>query len=393
MISEADALARILGSLTPLTARTIPLTEARAHRASSAVAAPVPLPRFAHSAMDGYALRAADAARSLRVIGEQPAGPDRRLAVAPGTAIRIFTGAPIPTGVDCVVRQEDVDRSGDTIRIRESPAVGEFLRPAGGDICAGQLVLRPGDLLTPARVGLLAALGVPEIDVHRLPTIGIISTGDELRPPGTPLAPGEIPDSNRPMLAALLAEAGFPTDTTTHARDTPVDLASTLAATAHCDAIVITGGVSVGEHDHVRAALRDHGVSPDFWRVAVKPGKPFSFGRSGTTAFFGLPGNPVSTFVTSLLFVLPALRRLAGATIDQSSPVRIEYPAAERIPNPGDRPHYFRGSLVRGNFRPALTQESHALASLAQSTHLGLVGANGQIDPGDPISCLKLAGF
>ncbi len=393
MISEAEALARILNSLAPLATRPLPIAGSSRHRAAVPLAAPAPVPRFDQSAMDGYALRAQDANQRLQVTAEQPAGADRQLQVTAGTAVRIFTGAPIPSGADCVVMQEDVDRTGDTITIREAPRPGEFIRPAGADLCAGQLILHPGDLLTPARVGLLAALGIEEVTVHTRPRVGLISTGDELRPPGHPLSPGEIPDSNRPMLAALLEEAGFQTIVSAHARDTPAALATALAATSDCDAVILTGGVSVGEHDHVRAALRDHGVTPDLWRVAVKPGKPFLFGRNAATAFFGLPGNPVSTFVTALLFVLPGLRRLAGATIDQAPPQFFDRPASEALLNPGDRPHYVRGTITHQKFRPASLQESHALASLAHSTHLARVGANTQIDPGESVGCITLSGF
>jgi molybdopterin molybdotransferase len=286
-----------------------------------------------------------------------------------------------------------VDRVGDTITIREVPCLGEFIRPAGADLCAGQIILRPGDLLIPARIGLLAALGLEDISVHPRPLVGLVSTGDELRPPGHPLSPGEIPDSNRPMLAALLADAGFEVAVSTHARDTPAALATALDATAGCDAVILTGGVSVGEHDHVRAALRDHGVTPDLWRVAVKPGKPFLFGRKDATTFFGLPGNPVSTYVTALLFVLPGLRRLAGATIAQARPQFFDLPTAERLHNPGDRPHYLRGTISQGEFHPASLQESHALASLARSTHLARIDANARIDPGESVACVALSGF
>ncbi len=343
--------------------------------------------------MDGYALRAGDAGHPLRVVGEQPAGADRRLRVDAGTAIRIFTGAPIPQGADCVVRQEDVRRSRENIEILAPPVVGEFIRCAGADLCVGQTLLQPGDIVSPARIGLLASLGIGEVSVHARPRVGLISTGDEVRPADSPLAPGEIPDSNRPMLTALLATVGFTISVSTHARDSPAALATALAATSACDAVIFTGGVSVGDHDHVRAALRDHGVSPDLWRVAVKPGKPFLFGRNPTTAFFGLPGNPVSTYVTALLFVLPGLRRLAGSSAEAAGTPLVDVPTAERLTNPGDRPHYLRGTLSRGAFVPAPLQQSHALASLARSTHLARIDEGKSIDPGDPVGCLALTGF
>ncbi len=390
MISESEALARILDTLAPGPSRPVPLAAALGLHAAAPLTAPAAVPRFDQSAMDGYALRVADAARPLRVTGEQPAGRDRQLTVNPGEAIRIFTGAPIPTGADCVVMQEDVDRSGDQITIRDLPAPGEFIRPAGADLCAGQSILAPGDLVTPARIGLLASLGIESVHAHDRPRVGIITTGDEVRPLGTPLAPGEIPNSNGPMLAALLTTAGFPADVTTHATDSPEALVTALAATAHCHAVILTGGVSVGEHDHVRATLRDHGADVDLWRVAVKPGKPFLFGPTATTAYFGLPGNPVSTYVTALLFVLPGLRHLAGASAAHARPHFTEFRLASPVDNPGDRPHYLRGTLDGSTFHPAPLQESHALASLANSTALARIPAGATLPTATPVTGLKL---
>ncbi len=401
MISEADALDHILGATAPPSRppESLPLLAARQRYAATTLTAPVPLPRFDQSAMDGYALRSADATTTtkFRVVGEQPAGPDRRLTISPGTAIRIFTGAPLPADADCVIRQEDVTRSGNEITLNEPPAPGEFIRRAGADLCRHQTILSPGEPITPTRIALFAALGISDVSVHSLPTIGLISTGDEIkskiRNPKSEIQDGEILDSNTPLLVAVLAAAGFPVTTTTHADDTPTALAAALDSTVGCDAVILTGGVSVGEHDHVRATLRDRGTRTDLWRIAVKPGKPFLFARSPTTTYFGLPGNPVSTFVTALLFVLPGLRRLAGASPGHSRNLFTSLPTATEITNPGDRPHYLRGTIDVGNFHPAPLQESHALASLARSNALLRVAPSTTLPPGSHAPCIILPGF
>ncbi len=335
--------------------------------------------------------------RPLQVTAEQPAGPDRRLTVTPGTAVRIFTGAPLPAGADCVVMQEDVTRTGDSITLNEPPAPGDFIRRAGADLCAGQSVLSLGDRLTPTRIGLLASVGITEVRVQHLPKIGLIATGDEIQSkfqnPKSKIENGLILDSNTPLLVALLAAAGFPVATTTHARDTPSALHAALEATSDCDAVILTGGVSVGEHDHVGATLTAHGAPTEVWRVAVKPGKPFLFGRSPTTTYFGLPGNPVSTLVTAILFALPGLRRLAGANPAAARNIFTSFRIDTALENCGDRPHYLRGTTdEQGTFSPAPFQQSHAAASLAQSTVLLRVPARSTLPSGSQAPGLILPG-
>jgi len=205
VISEADALARILADVEPLPAETIPVAQAAGRFAAQTIRAPSPLPRFDQSAMDGYALRAADTPGALRIVGEQPAGRARDLRVEAGEAVRIFTGAPMPTGADAVVMQEDVEADGQTVRVPEAIPSGEFVRRRGEDVCEGQQLLAAGEPITAARVGLLCAAGLLEIRTGRLPRVGIVTSGDELHPPGNPLAPGELYQSNGPMLAAQLS--------------------------------------------------------------------------------------------------------------------------------------------------------------------------------------------
>lgn len=390
MISEFEALERLFETLTPLPGEQLPLADARGFYASEDVFAPADLPRFDHSAMDGYALRAADAGATLPVVGEQPAGPDRGLSLTPGAAVRIFTGAPLPAGAEGVVMQEDVDRSGDVITLRTAVKEGDFIRRQGGDVCTGQLVLRAGEPLTAARIGLLATLGFAAIKVHRRPGIALIGSGDELRSPGTPLAPGEIYESNTQLLAALLADQGFPTFSRVTTADDPDRIAASFKKAATGDVVVFTGGVSVGDHDHVPRLLLQHGVAIDFWRVAVKPGKPFLFGTSGSLAVFGLPGNPVSTFVTAVLFLLPALRHLAGASAQFARPRSLPAHAGRDLENPGDRPHYLRGQLDDGIFSPASLQESHGIAALAASNALARLAPHTRLAAGDPIRVIPL---
>lgn len=391
MITEAGALDRIFAIATPLAPENIPVIHAHRRRAAAIVRSPIDLPRFDQSAMDGYAIRATDAASDLRVIDEQPAGRDRGLHVQQGEAVRIFTGAPIPRGATAVVMQEDVDRNGDRILVRDPDSVDdEFIRRAGGDLCAGQTILDVGDVLSPARLALLLSAGITDIAVHRRPRIGIITTGDELRPPGTNPAPGELIDSNGHMLAALVESEG-PVESLLHAPDDPSSLAQTIESLDSADVIVISGGVSVGDHDPVHAALAMLGAERIFWKVDVKPGKPLLFARLGHRLIFGLPGNPVSSFVTAVLFLVPTLRRLGGALPNDAIPIRTQKRTACAISNPGSRPHYLRGSLRDDLFHPALSQQSHGLLSLATSDALALIDGDTRLPPGAQLSIIQTA--
>lgn len=372
MLAENEARDLVLSRVLPLSTERVPLAESLGRYAAGQTLATVALPGFDNSQVDGYALRAADAVlnASLPVTGEQPAGADLRLRLEPGTAIRIFTGAPIPPGADAVIMQEDVTRTADRITLNDTAQPGENIRRMGSDLCAGQVLLRAGDRMGAIHIGVLASQGHADIEVHRLPVVSVLSTGDELIPPGEPLLPGQLYNSNGPMLAAILAETGIPGASTHHCAD---DLQTTIATldrlAASSDVIILSGGVSVGDHDHIKPALIALGLTPELWQVKVKPGKPFLFvhrTQPRPLYVFGLPGNPVSSFVTFQLFVKPALLRLLGASDAALQPVTQTARLASDLSNDGGRPHYIRGRLVGEAFHPTGTQQSHALFGLSQ---------------------------
>src|SRR5436190_9737028 len=293
MISEPDARAKILEAVRPLPARTMSILEAHDQLAAQDNLARLPLPMFDNSAMDGYAVIASDCKRGaqLRVIGEQPAGVDRQLRAEKGTAIRIFTGAPIPAGADAVVMQEDVARSGDEILLNVAVDPGEFIRKRGCDLSEGQKILSKGDALTATKRALLASQGFEEISVGGEVRAAIISTGDELVAAGEKLQAGQIYDSNSTLLHALARNCGATPAMVEHCRDDSAELRKMFQLASQNELMIVTGGVSVGEHDLVQGTLRELGAKLDIWRVAIKPGKPFLFGKLGKCLVFGLPGN------------------------------------------------------------------------------------------------------
>src|SRR6266550_10665 len=372
MIAEEEARKKVLEKIQVRASRRVSLSHALNCFAAEDYFSSLPLPNFDNSAMDGYAVVAGTcgAGKRLRVIGEQPAGLDRQLRISPGEAIRIFTGAPMPAGADAVVMQEDVTRDGSEMVINADVDPGDFVRKRGCDLTEGQKIVAKGELIRPATIALLASQGFAEVTVGGEVDAAIISTGDELAELGTELQPGQIYESNSVLLQALLQRCGAAVKSVQHCKDDADSLRKTLEHAIKHSVLVINGGVSVGEHDLVQSTLRSLGAKIDIWRVAIKPGKPFVFCRIGECAVFGLPGNPVSAFVTFLRFVRPAILKMMGACESELEPAKVPAKLMVDLGNDGDRARYFRGRFEAGKFSPIGRQESHALFGLSQSNAL-----------------------
>ena len=374
MISEEEARKKVLEKIQVRPSRSVLLSQALSCFAAEDYFSLLPLPNFDNSAMDGYAVVANSCVvgKRLRVIGEQPAALDRQLRVSPGEAIRIFTGAPMPAGADAVVMQEDVTREGSEIVVNADVGPGEFVRRRGCDLAEGQKIVAKGELIRPATIALLASQGFTQVSVGSEVDAAIISTGDELVRAGEEIKPGQIYESNSVLLQALLQRCNAAVKSVRHCKDNAESLRKTLEEAIKYSVLIISGGVSVGEHDLVQPTLRSLGARIDIWRVAIKPGKPFLFGRAGDCTVFGLPGNPVSAFVTFLCFVRPAILKMMGAT-NLDLP-KVPAKLLVDLRNDSDRPHYVRGRFENGTFAPVGRQESHALFGLSQSNALFRLG-------------------
>ncbi|MBL8700547.1 MAG: molybdopterin molybdotransferase MoeA [Alphaproteobacteria bacterium] len=380
MLAVEDARRRILDALTPLGAETVPVSAALGRVLAADVVARLSQPPAAVSAMDGYAVRAADVAHvpvTLRQIGAIPAGATFAGQVGPGECARIFTGAALPAGADAIVIQEDTSADGTNITVREASPVGRYVRPAGLDFRAGDAALKAGELVTVRKLGLAAAMNHPWLRVTRRPRVAILATGDEVVMPGDPVGPGQIVSSNGLALGAFVQAWGGEPIQLGIAPDRIDALQQMVAAAEGADLLVTTGGASVGEHDLVRRALQDSGLSLDFWQIAMRPGKPLMFGRMGRTPVLGLPGNPVSSLVCSVVFLQPALRRLSGAT-KVDAPLERALAGAALAAN-DRRQDYLRATLQRGEdgapiATPFQKQDSSMLRILSEA-HCLLVRA------------------
>jgi molybdopterin molybdotransferase len=365
LLSVAEAQARLLALAPALPVETIDLVAAAGRWAAEDIVALRTQPATDLSAMDGYAIRFAELPGPWTVVGSSAAGGGLGRALLPGQAARIFTGAPVPEGADTILVQEEAASEGDRVRLDgDGPAKqGQNVRPAGNDFRDGDRLIAVGEALTPARIALAAVGGHGALVVHRKPRIALISTGDELVPPGATVEGAMLPSSNAPMLAAMLRQWPVIVEDRGIVRDDLDAITAAFASAADADIIVTTGGASVGDHDLVRPALQKAGASLDFWRVAMKPGKPLMAGKLGGAIVLGLPGNPVSAFVTAQLFLLPLVARMLGAASPVSSPVPIPLDGA--LPPTGKRAEYIRGVRTTTGARPLGQQDSAALAALA----------------------------
>jgi molybdopterin molybdotransferase len=374
LLSVADALARVLADVVPLPSEQTPLEDAHGRVLTQDLTALRTQPPADVSAMDGYAVRAADVVQTparLRVIGEVPAGRPFERAVGAGEAVRIFTGGVIPQGADAIVIQEVATREGDDVVIVRGAARGRHVRAQGVDFAAGEPLLKRGHRLSARDLALAAAMNHAAVPVYRRPRVGVLATGDELVPPGTAPGPGQIVYSNGFALLALSRAHGAHAIDLGVARD---ELDATIAAVRRArdlavDVLVTTGGASVGEYDLVQRALAAEGMALSFWKIAMRPGRPMMHGRLGAIHVLGLPGNPVSAYVCSLLFVLPLVRRLAGVedaeTVEQAL-------LGRDLPGNDEREEYMRASLStdpdgRVVATPFPNQDSSLLAPLAKA--------------------------
>ena len=347
MISVAEARARILDGLRPTAPETVALAEAWGRVTAAPVVARLTQPPADVSAMDGYALRSADAHAGavLRVIGTAPAGHPFEGAVGLGEAVRLFTGSVVPPGADAVLLQEDAERDDEKVVVREAATAGRHIRRAGQDFRHGDTVIPAGRRLGARDIGLAAAADHPWLLVHRRPRIAILATGDEIALPGEPIPPGGIVSSNSHALAALVRASGCDAVVLPLARDEVAAISGVADQVAGADLLVTTGGASVGDHDLVQQALTARGMVVDFWRIAMRPGKPLMAGRLGEVPVIGLPGNPVSAMVCAILFAVPALARLSGLPGAPPPTVAARLGAALRAND--HRADFLRGRLQR----------------------------------------------
>ena len=392
MQSVAEARSRILAALAPVAAETVPLAQADGRVLAGAVAARLTQPPAAVSAMDGYAVRAADAVLGgrLRVVGAAPAGHPFAGSVGPGEAVRIFTGAPIPLGADAILLQEDATAGAGDVLVNEAVTAGRWVRPAGLDFSAGEVLLEPGRRLRARDIGLAAAANHPWLSVHRRPRIGILATGDEIALPGDPLPSGGIVSSNAHALAALVRAAGAEPVVLPIAPDNADAIAILAAGARGCDMLVTTGGASVGEHDLVQKALGPQGFALDFWKIAMRPGKPLIWGMLGDTPMLGLPGNPVSALVCGVVFLLPALAVLGGSPAAET-PTKAALAGAD-LPANDQREDYIRCTVADGVATPFGRQDSSMLKTLARADALLIRAPHTALLPaGAPVRIIDLA--
>jgi molybdopterin molybdotransferase len=394
LLTFEQAQARVLEHVRALASERVPLASAAGRVTAAPAHAVVDLPPFASSAMDGYAVRAADVPGRLPVAGSVAAGRPADRSLAPGETMEISTGGVVPDGADAVVPVEYVVRhDNETVEFPEAVGSGDNIRPRGGDAAAGAVVVEAGVVLGPAQIGALAAAGVAEVECARRPRVAVLATGTELAPPGAPLGPGQVYEANGVMLAAALAAAGAEVEQLSAVADDETAHRAAIERGLGADVLVSSGGVSVGPHDLVRAIEAELGVEEIFWRVAMRPGKPVSFGVRGATLVFGLPGNPVSSLVGCVLFVVPAVRALQGDP-DPLPPFAHGTLGSPLRRNPA-RDDFVRARVHDGadgaTLEPIVGQESHMIVRAAAATALvHIARGDGEVAAGDRVAWLAL---
>jgi molybdopterin molybdotransferase len=395
LLSIEEALALVLDALDPLAPERVGIARAAGRVAAEPVRAAVDLPPFDRSAMDGYAVRAADVSPgvALRLAGGVAAGDASEVALEPGTAMEISTGAAIPPGADAVLQSEHAETGEDTVTPQRPVPVGCHIRRRGEDVSAGDPLVAPGERLTLPRLSAVASAGVGAVTVHRRPTVAVLVTGSELLPLGAPPEPGRIHESNGLTIGVLAERSGAVVKEPVRVPDDRAATDAAVRAGLEADVLIVSGGVSVGPHDHVRPAFAAAGVEEVFWRVRLKPGKPLWFGRRGATLVFGLPGNPLSSIVGCALFVDPALRRLAGERAARPALVRgrLAVPAAAS----DGRTTLLTSRLAPGadgvlEATPTERQGSHMTGALGESDGFAVVPDGPELPAGAKVDLLPL---
>ena len=389
LLALEDAIAQVVARVQPLGTEEVPVSRAAGRVLAEPGRATLDLPPFASSAMDGFAVRSEDTPGRLRVVDHAAAGRPASRALSAGEAIAIATGGVVPDGADAVVPIERVVQKDNEVEIPLIVVKTANIRPRAGDVRTGDEVVAAGTRLGPAQLGALAAAGIARVVCARRPVVAVLATGSELRAVGETLRPGEIFDANGALLAAALHTAGVEVERLPNVADDERAHRDALARALGADAVVTTGGVSVGPHDLVRSVARELGVEEVFWRVAVKPGKPISFGVCGTTLLFGLPGNPVSTLVGFELFVRPALRALQGER--DPGPRWERGTLASVVRRDPDRDELVRARSTDDGLEPLRGQESHMIVRAAGADALVLVPrGDGELRAGETVRYLRL---
>lgn len=400
LLPVAEAQARIIDAMPLLPGEQISIAEGLGRTLSTDLVSRRIQPPVAMSAMDGFAVKSDDISTlptSLKVIGHAPAGNSFDGLVGKGEAVRIFTGAPMPNGTDAVVIQENTKYAGETVHVIQGEiSPGQFVRPAGLDFSMGDVLLSPGHTLTARDIGLAAAMNVPWLMVHRKPRISILATGDEIVMPGDPVGRDQIVSSNGLCLAAFVTAMGGDSIDLGIAPDEEKSLSAIASGSQGSDILVTTGGASVGDHDLVQTVLGDMGLSVNFWRIAMRPGKPLIFGKFNGTFLIGLPGNPVSSIVCAIVFLGPAIRKMLGTT--PVLPQTVQARLGNDLPENDEREDYLRATLLPGENGSLIAtayqkQDSSMFATVAQADALIIRSPHAATaKSGDPVNVIPLLG-